>query len=119
MAHIYSRNQYNYMRNGGINNVRNPLPLEVNSNSNSIPSDVPPKPPTKEEPNNNNSSQQTHSNLNSNSNVPFNVNGLLNFMNSTTGAIDKDKLIILFLIYLLFKEGSNLKLLLALGYMRL
>lgn len=115
MAHIYSRNQYNYMRNGGINNVRNPLPLEVNSNSNSIPSDVPPKPPTKEEPNNS-SSQQTHSNLNSNSNVPFNVNGLLNFMNSTTGAIDKDKLIILFLIYLLFKEGSNLKLLLALGY---
>ena len=110
--YINNRNRHYYNRNiRPCNNTKNPLPMDIPHNINN--SDIPPEPI--ETP-----CTDTFSNNNNFNNNPNNtVNNLLGMFNPKSFSLDKDKLILLGLMYLLYKEDKskdNFKILIALGY---
>lgn len=120
MANYYNRN-YNHRGNyRGYNKNRYSPPQQIKPQPNkNIPADLPPTqdipPITQSTPLQDVPLKQSNQNF---SNGLFSKDNPINSLLNLNGDfLDKDKLIILFLIYLLYKDGKkNLKLILALGY---
>lgn len=100
---VYSQSEIDSMRRDALRRTR-----EMHSNAQKMESDVQAEAPPPEKPKEavNNTAQQG-------SNNPL---GSLFSGIFSNGKIDNDKLIIIMLIIILAKEGADLKLLIALGY---
>lgn len=121
---MYYRNRGNYHNN----NRRYPNIQNVNLHPKNIPADLPPiqdntlkkdippnppETPIKDIPD----SQSNQNGQNFLSGFFSQSNPITSLLNINASTLDKDKLIILALMYLLYKDGKkNLKLILALGY---
>ncbi|MCD7800338.1 MAG: hypothetical protein LUG94_03910 [Ruminococcus sp.] len=107
---IRQHNSYNY---GMPNRLAIEPQTSYNHVNQDIPNDIPKDIP--KEPSHNDS-------FPNNRFIGNPISSILDIFNSKNGSLDKDKIIILILIYLLYKEDKkkvNLKLLLALGYILL
>lgn len=121
IPNMNNRNRNNYINNRNIrqHNVNNKF--EITPQMPIVNEDIPNNdfndsvPPLK--------SNTSQNNFNTNSRIlGSSIGGILDILNSKNISLDRDRIIILILMFLLYKENKervNLKLLLALGYILL
>lgn len=121
IPNMNNRNRNNYINNRNIrqHNVNNKF--EITPQIPIVNEDIPNSdfndsvPPLK--------SNTSQNNFNANNRIlGGSIGGILNILNSKNISLDRDRIIILILMFLLYKENKesvNLKLLLALGYILL
>lgn len=128
IPNMNNRNRGGYVNNRNIrqynlHNHNTPHKFEITQQVSSINQDTPNEiptnsPPLPKPPQNNTQNNNTYNNRL----LGGSIGGILDMLKSKNISLDKDRIIILILMYLLYKEDKekiNLKLLLALGYILL
>ncbi|MGN1481973.1 hypothetical protein [Porcipelethomonas sp.] len=109
----YSQSEINFMRQDALRRTREMHNRSVYNKSNVQAGDHPPD--SHEEHKSENVIHQNRMQQNSGKNNSNPINGLLSGL-FYDGKIDNDKILIIALIVILAREGADLKLLIALGY---